>query len=35
MTYSKLFFGKDILELDYRDIENFFVEEKEESNKTE
>lgn len=35
MTYSKLYFGKEINELNYDDIENFFIEEKEESNKIE
>jgi hypothetical protein len=35
MSYSKLFFGKDINELTFIDIENFFSEEKEESNKIE
>jgi hypothetical protein len=35
MTYSHLFFGKDIEHLSFEDIKNFFIEEKEESDKIE
>lgn len=35
MTYSTLFFGKELTDLFYNDIEKFFLEEKEESNKIE
>lgn len=35
MSYSKLYFGKELTELNFNDIENFFIEEKEESNKIE
>lgn len=35
MTYSKLYFGKEAKEITYSDIENFFIAEKEESNKIE
>ena len=35
MTYSKLYFGKELDEVSYEDIENFFVDEKDESNKIE
>ena len=35
MTYSKLYFGKELIELTYDDIENYFVDEKDESNKIE
>lgn len=35
MSYSKLYFGKELTELNFEDIENFFIEEKEESNKIE
>jgi hypothetical protein len=35
MSYSKLYFGKELTELTYDDIEKFFIEEKEESNKIE
>lgn len=32
MNYSERFFGKDLVDLKYHDIENYFVSEKEESN---
>ena len=35
MTYSKLYFGKELIELTYVDIEKYFVDEKDESNKIE
>src|ERR1035437_10646203 len=35
MTYSKLYFGKELIDLTYDDIEDFFVEEKDETNKIE
>lgn len=35
MSYSKLYFGKELGELTYADIENFFIDEKDESNKIE
>ncbi|MDO9374555.1 MAG: ATP-binding protein [Ferruginibacter sp.] len=35
MGYSKLYFGKDLDDLLYEDIENYFIEEKEESDKIE
>lgn len=35
MNYAKLYFGKELKELTYLDIENFFVEEKDESDKIE
>lgn len=35
MNYSENYFGKNLTELNYTDIENFFVEEKEESNSLE
>jgi hypothetical protein len=35
MSYSKLYFGKELSELSYQDIENFFVDAKDESDKIE
>jgi hypothetical protein len=35
MSYSKLFFGKELSKLNYDDIENYFLDEKGESNKIE
>mgnify|MGYP000881575833 FL=1 len=35
MNYSKNYFGKNLTELSYTDIENFFIEEKKESNSLE
>lgn len=35
MTYTKLYFGKELNELSYKDIQDFFVEEKDESDKIE
>lgn len=35
MTYSQLYFGKELNELTYEDIEHFFVDAKDESNKIE
>ncbi len=35
MTYSKLYFGKELSDLTFADIENYFVDEKEESDKIE
>jgi hypothetical protein len=35
MSYARSFFGKEIYEITYTDVENFFLEEKEESDKIE
>jgi hypothetical protein len=35
MTYSKLYFGKELNELTYKDIQDFFIDEKDESDKIE
>ncbi len=35
MSYSKLYFGKELSDLTYADIENYFTDEKDESNKIE
>lgn len=35
MTYSNLYFGKNLTELIYKDIQDFFIEEKDESDKIE